>query len=199
MDNLYHAQFGEDEWILKNVLDLPEGGVFVDVGAGNPIIGNNTWFFEQHGWTGLCIDGDPRTFGDLLKARKTCFFGVVAPYQGFVEFNLNPELSDLSGLISQNPEDKKLVSPCFKLDTILSLHGIWNIDLMSIDIEGSELDVLKAFDFAKRAPRLVICEYNTSGILKEEETIAFFTLLNYDLIHKTEANLIFRLKGAFNG
>jgi hypothetical protein len=64
--NRFHSQFGEDRYIYKNI-DLPEKGIFVDVGAGHPIYLSNTYFFEKNGWTGVCIDADPNQYEYLKK------------------------------------------------------------------------------------------------------------------------------------
>jgi hypothetical protein len=64
--NRFHSQFGEDRYIYNNI-DLPEKGIFVDVGAGHPIYLSNTYFFEKNGWTGVCIDADPKQYEHLKK------------------------------------------------------------------------------------------------------------------------------------
>ena len=186
------SQFGEDKWLVDNV-ELPAKGFYVDVGAGNPINLSNSYLFEKLGWNGLLIDADPRNF-DLLLSNRTwpSFFSVVGAFDGFVTFYMNNDTPDISRVQASGANEKPLVMPVFKLDTILNLFGVTTVDILSIDIEGDELAVLAQYDFGRRAPRIVICEFNTSGqVLHEKETLEFFTARGYQMIHSTEANFIF--------
>ena len=61
--NNFHSNYLEDQWIANN-LQLPEKGVFVDVGACDAINRSNTYHFEMNGWTGLCIEPDKFYFSD---------------------------------------------------------------------------------------------------------------------------------------
>ncbi len=187
---MYYSQFGEDQWIVENI-PLPEKGIYVDVGAGNPIVGNNTYFLQKKGWDGLSIDADPRTFKDLIEKRQDCFFSVIGGDNGFRTFYLNPTISDLSSL---TPIDgaKTILSPEFTLIRVLDALGekYENIDLLSVDVEGHEIEVLSPF-LAIRKPRIVICEYNTSGIKKLEEVKSFLgDQCGYEIAHISEANII---------
>jgi hypothetical protein len=48
----FHSQFGEDKFLETNNL-LPSVGVFVDVGAGNPITFSNTYRLEKRPSTAI--------------------------------------------------------------------------------------------------------------------------------------------------
>jgi FkbM family methyltransferase len=49
---------------------------------------------------------------------------------------------------------------CLALDTLLARHGLDQVDLVKIDIEGAELDLVTSPAFARAAPRIaaVYCE-----------------------------------------
>jgi hypothetical protein len=64
----FHAQWGEDRWLAEN-LRLPDTGVFVDVGAGDGRRGSNTLYLENLGWSGLCIDADPRSLREITREQ----------------------------------------------------------------------------------------------------------------------------------
>jgi hypothetical protein len=132
----FHSQFGEDRYIYNNI-DLPANGTFVDVGAGHPIHLSNTYFFEKNGWTGVCIDADPKQY-DLLTAV------------------------------------------------------IGAIDILDLDVEGTELDVWPTFDYDKHRPRVVVIEHSTFGLADNSEKIKdFFARLPYRLVHITHTNFIY--------
>jgi FkbM family methyltransferase len=47
------------------------------------------------------------------------------------------------------------------LDDLLEAHGAPQlVDYLSIDTEGSELEILRSFDFSRRAFAVITCEHN---------------------------------------
>ena len=76
----WHSQIGQDffVWELFCLLDRGEigisaemGGVFLDVGANNPVIHNNTCALEKRGWTGLAIEPQAEFQQVWKEKRKT--------------------------------------------------------------------------------------------------------------------------------
>ena len=71
-------------------------------------------------------------------------------------------------------------------------HNIGIIDLLDIDVEGTELDVWQTFDYEKHKPKVVIVEYYTFGLADNSQNIKdFFSTLPYKLVHITCTNFIF--------
>jgi len=181
---MYYSQFGEDKF-LDELGVLPKKGVFVDVGAGG-IENSNSLFFEKKGWKVLCIEPDERHLG--LKDRKLVDNSVVGSREESVYFVFH-RYPQLSGLFHNKKFAVKL--PMLKLDTILKKYNIKNIDVLSIDVEGNELDVLKGFNINKYKPTFMIVEYiNPSKGNKQTDLINFFKENGYQLIYKTQSNLI---------
>jgi len=52
---MYYSQASQDEFVF-NILNKQNKGYFVDIGSGYPIDYNNSYFLEQTGWTGICVD-----------------------------------------------------------------------------------------------------------------------------------------------
>lgn len=50
-----YSQAGQDLWVLEK-LPLKPFAIFLDIGAGHPIEGNNTFLLEQMGWIGFALD-----------------------------------------------------------------------------------------------------------------------------------------------
>lgn len=192
----YYAEYGEDKWLNENV-EIPEQGVFVDVGAGDGISRSNTYAFEKAGWSGVCIEADPRVAEKLITTRKNCFIGAVHTYWGTTTFHLSTQDPALSRVdideISQHDQFKRVKMQCTTLGNIISLNYIHQIDLLSIDVEGLELEILNDLFTGLYRPRIIIVEYNTAGLPDNTEAlISFFADKPYKLIHKTEANMIFK-------
>jgi hypothetical protein len=72
------------------------------------------------------------------------------------------------------------------------LHSINKIDLLDIDVEGSEIDVWNSFSPEVYQPEVVIIEYSdTRQCCNKTEIISVITENPYNLVHTTPANLIF--------
>jgi FkbM family methyltransferase len=158
----YYCSEFEDRFIHR-FFDLPEKGVFVDVGAGDGISESNTYFFEKLGWDGICIDADPRHVASLKKHRKRWIKALVSnSHREVVAFYMNKEDPTVSGIVS-NEQNRGVVEypGPVRLEAILEGEGIGKIDLLSIDTEGSELDVLESMDLKEHDPEIIIVEYIT--------------------------------------
>jgi len=51
--------------------------------------------------------------------------------------------------------------PCFQLKTLFNKYEVEIVDYLSIDTEGSELEVLKGIDFSKVHINLIDLEHNS--------------------------------------
>jgi FkbM family methyltransferase len=188
----FYSQHGEDKWIAENLL-LPEKGVFVDVGAYDGLNASNSLYFEQKGWTGICVEPDPRLWILISERRKCPLFNVAVGTNPNAIFQMNRDIS-LSGF-GRGGIDVRI--PVHTLETILRSANISQIDLLSIDTEGCELDVWSSFEHNIYKPRIVIIEYDTAGLPSNEEGIkSTFATLPYRLAHRTKGNLIFERTGA---
>lgn len=195
---MFYSQFGEDEWIFNHSQGLPRYGTFCEVGAYDGICGSNTLAFEKEGWRGILIEPDPELARECRAVRRsiTISAAVGCPgigYAGFSSFYRNFQDRGKSKLAEFGPVECQIRVPLVRLDYILSIHGIDHLDLLSIDTEGSELDVWDSICYWHTYPRIVIMEYWTQPnppapdpvILKMQKS-------GYREIHRTEANLIFR-------
>lgn len=178
----FYSQFGEDKWIKENI-ELPTHGVFCEVGVGHPYEGSNTLMFEEMGWQGVLIEPDPRSWKLIEATRKarleTCAVG--APVLGgWVDFNLNSDPT-LSGIGRRGTTIRVPIRP------LISVIG--EVDLLSIDTEGTELDVWASYELK---PKVVIVEWNTIGIDSQPQKILDqFAKDGYRNRHTTECNFIF--------
>ena len=190
----FYSQFGEDKYLVDNY-ELPEVGVFVDVGAGGTH-NSNSLHFEEKGWTVLCIEPDKRHEG--LEKRRYVDNSVVGSKEGEVEFvfHRHPELS---GLYHDKATAVKL--PMHTLNTLLEKHGLTeqygidHIDILSVDVEGNEIDVLKGLDFERFKPSFVIIEHtNQFKGNKQLDTRSMLENEGYEQVYITQSNLIMKRK-----
>jgi FkbM family methyltransferase len=184
---MFHSQFGEDKWIVENV-PLPERGVFVEVGAADGVTDSNTLYFEEElGWTGLLIEPDPNPLKQTkLRERKARISRTAIGLKArpFFVNTRHPYLSGFNGVGSE------LNLPVDTLGNVLRENGIGEIDLLSVDTEGTELEVWESFDPNLHRPKVVVIEWMTLGMPTREVEIRL-RLKDYKLRHMTDCNMIF--------
>jgi FkbM family methyltransferase len=186
----YYSQWGEDRWIVEH-LEPPSRGVFVDIGAGDGVRGSNTLYFENLGWTGLCVDPDPRN-RDPLRARHCVTDArAISNVPGPQLFSMYGPKSSWSGLGDRGPGYRSITVDCVRLGDLLAQLGVTTIDLISLDVEGTELDVWHSFTAATHRPGIVIIEYDDSREGRNTVTLQHELGGSYELVHRTPANLIF--------
>lgn len=148
----YYSQENQDIYFDNFIFNRKENGVFLDIGANDPIFINNTYFFEkERGWTGLAFEPNPKKFDLWAKQRKTkCINVALGAYDGeqaFVEYE-EDYMSGLKYKVDFNGKiAKEYKVPVRRIADILKNNGIDKVDFVSLDVEGAELDVLKGFDF----------------------------------------------------
>jgi FkbM family methyltransferase len=157
-------------------------GFFVEVGANHPWWGSQTWHLEQRGWRGILVEPLPDHAGRLRETRTAAVFAVACS---------SPEYADdaLSGLDREKlapwAKPKQIEVPVRSLDSILEEAGAPQpLDFLSVDVEGHEVDVLRGFDFARWAPRLILLEDHVANLNRHR----FMTSNGYRLVRRTELN-----------
>lgn len=191
----YVAQHGEDRWMARNWkrLGLPNRGTFVEVGAGNGKYLSNTYWLEKvKGWTGLLVEPDPRQRDALAENRPDAIVhhGAAGRICRVANFGLM-DLPELSGL-RRDDAAQHIDVPVDSLSLILARHGVDHVDVLSIDTEGTEVDVFESLDLTRWRPRLVIIEWNTDGLPSNRDAImARLTADGYRIAAELGGNLLF--------
>jgi FkbM family methyltransferase len=144
-------------------------GFYVDVGTHDPLFLNNTYYFYKKGWSGICIEPDKGKC-ELIKLIRmrdqvvNAAASTVVGRQNYYVFSPD-SLSTLSE--SEAEEFKKLgykpiqtrIVDTKPLSQILSENAEGReIDLLSVDTEGFDLEVLKSNDWGKFRPKVIIVE-----------------------------------------
>ena len=121
-------------------------------------------------------------------------------------FHSSSEINTLNKKISNSHSTK--TKSVFKintdtLDNIISLTPYKNIDVLSIDVEGHELEVLNGFNFIKSQPKLIVIEYldlSTNklevknldiSIILKSSLYKFLVSKNYTLVNWLHSDLFF--------
>jgi FkbM family methyltransferase len=168
----YYSQFGEDK-IIESYFDSKYIGGCIDIGASNGVLINNTKHFEELGWYCLCIEPNPRYTKELKLNRLNIVECAISDIEGNSIFNVVDLGNNCEDAISALKIDERLLNKfnyvsitpinvsVMTLDNCLKTFYKYNkIDFISIDTEGTELDVLKSFSIEKWNPKLFVIENN---------------------------------------
>jgi len=138
-------------------------GFYVDIGANDGINGSTTFWAEQIGWNGICVEPQKSTF-ERMKTVRTCALyncAVSNKSRENVAFISFPNKDTRSGLADSMSEshieaakqfsnmENNLVSTKTFGDIMADFPKIEFIDFLSIDTEGHEMQVLESIDFTK--------------------------------------------------
>ncbi len=161
------SQLRQDLFALGQV-DFKQGGFFVEFGATDGVELNNTWLMEtDFGWSGILAE-PARGWHDDLRANRNCTIDTRCVWRASGEtlrFTEAPrgENSAISSFVkpSRKLRGTQYDVETISLDDLLESHGApAEIDYMSIDTEGSEFDILNAFDFDRWSIRVMTIEHN---------------------------------------
>ncbi|HJS78006.1 MAG TPA: FkbM family methyltransferase [Burkholderiales bacterium] len=174
----YYSQHGEDI-LLDRIFDGSKDGFFVEVGCIDGVRFSNTLTFEERGWKGLCVEAHGDFIEILRKNRprsiiEHCAAGDMDEEGVTFYANYRGSLSSLDrtqekrfrmygkyfGGFTQQQVSKR------RLDTILANHGVNRVDLLSLDIEGSEEQAIRGFDIKRYHPSVMVVEVDG----REQET-----------------------------
>jgi FkbM family methyltransferase len=182
---------GEDELVWR-FFDQRRHGFFVDVGAYDPKIGSQTWLLEQQGWRGILIEPQPGHCERLRHARPGARLFQVAcaapghPPQMPFFFAETPSHSSLARNVI-DPTTRYVKSDLVKvmtLDAVLAEAGNPKVDFVSIDVEGTQLDVLHGFSLEQHRPALLLVEDH----LHHLKVHSYLRQRGYRLVKRTGLN-----------
>jgi FkbM family methyltransferase len=145
-------------------------GYFVEFGAASGVGGSNTYLLEKvFGWSGIVAEPARCWHGDLKLNRAchvetSCVWRTTGDWVEFVE-TADAYTSGVSDAIDKSRvQSGRSVSyevPTVSLvDLLQRYQAPTQIDYLSMDTEGSEFDILNAFDFDRYNVRLITCEHN---------------------------------------
>lgn len=203
-----YSQEGED-MILRRIFEGKSVGFYVDVGAHHPKRFSNTYFFYQRGWTGINIDAMPgsmKFFNKLRNKDINLEIPISNNEQVLTFFSFNePAFNSFSEELSRQRDGEngyfikdEIHLSTQKLSTVLDnfLPNGTEIDFLSIDVEGLDLEVLYSNNWEKYKPKVILIEILSTDLaeIEHNETVLFLKLRGYSLYAKTVNTFIFTLR-----
>jgi FkbM family methyltransferase len=217
IDNNYFARYslksysqeGED-MILRRIFDEKAAGFYVDVGAHHPFRFSNTFYFYKKGWRGINIDAMPGSMSAFERFRPLDINLEIPVGNGnqiltYYSFN-EPALNSFSEELSNERDGRdgyfikqKIEMKITKLSLLLDKYMPKNleIDFLSIDVEGFDLNILKSNDWLKYRPKCILVEILGSSMheIENNEITSFLKECGYAVFAKSLNTVFFKLQG----
>lgn len=198
----YFSQAGQDKIIKEIFFKNKKNGFFVEIGAFDGIQGSNCYHFEKFlNWDGIALEPSRIQFEKLKKNRKCKILNEAVSHEiKEVEFiEVTEGLTQMSGIndnfyqrnmnIISNNEKSKTQS--INLKTITFEQAVptnTDIDYLSIDIEGGEMDLLNSINFHDNDIKVISVENN---IPAEQNFKDFFDGKNFIYFDRVGQDEIF--------
>lgn len=177
------SQIGQDSWVLDKIKGP---GFFVDIGAYDGITDSNTLRLERAGWKGICVEPLPDVFDTLQRVRTSkCFREAVHDRSGGVaRFRVDRLNSGLEEHLPLAFESWPVIAvPTISLNDLLGQGDApRSIEYISLDTEGSEIQILSTFDFDRWDVHCWTVEHNDyryGHSERSKELVRLFSSLGY--------------------
>ena len=164
--------------------DLTVPGIFVDVGAAGPDFLSVSSRFRERGWRVISVEANPefcrqhRERGheiyefacgasdqdnvdfQVVNSQGRKYMGGDVSFESCSSLHIKPEYAaDARGL-----EITNIKVSVRTLNTILREHArVEQFDILSVDVEGWELEVLQGLDLGRYAPKVLVIENLFAG------------------------------------
>lgn len=172
------SQLGQD-FLALMATGIEKPGYFVEFGASDGISLSNSFLLEKSfGWKGIVCE-PARSWHPALQKNRSCeieFRCVYSTTGEQINFSEN-YLGELSGITSftsgsesgilNKTTSSYQVETISLLDLLDSHKAPKHVDFLSVDTEGSEFEILNAFDFSKYSFGAITVEHNY-GLTREK-------------------------------
>jgi len=210
-----YSQAGEDavlQFLFYDKHNIPV--TYLDIGTNIPDHNNNTYLFYKKKSRGVCVEANKAMIPAIKALRpedKILNVGVAVGEATEADFYI----FDADGINTFDKEEAEYRSssgrhrllevvkvPLININDLIAQNFDRYPDLLSLDIEGLDLAVLKSLDFEKYPIPVICvetCEYSENHIRPKDPSFAEFMLSkDYFIYADTYINTIFVNKSWFH-
>jgi FkbM family methyltransferase len=203
------AQQGED-LILLNIfefLEIPKP-TYIDIGAAHPVLFNNTYLlYKNLGARGVLVEPNPHYNDEIARFRPedtSLNVGIGVTDRAEADYYVireRPQLNTFSKeqadiqvkLAGPRAIEKVVKMPLVNINRVIEEHLDGRApDLISLDVEGLDLAVLKSLDWERYRPAVLCVEtmaFEKKGV--DEEIVQFVEAQGYSVRGGTWVNSMF--------
>lgn len=177
------SQQGEDIVLFHVIRDLlrVERATYIDVGAAEPVLSNNTYLLWGVGHRGVLVEPNPafaKKLRDYRSGDKVVEAGIGvsdATDADYYEIKGNPMLNTFSSnqvKMLQQGKSESVVErvrkmPLININRLMTEHLGKAPDVLSTDIEGLDYDIIRSLDLSRFRPGAICAEtvtMNEAGV-----------------------------------
>lgn len=206
------SQSGEDtiiDYILRVLgKNVPEC-TYLDLGANHAKYLSNTFYFYQKGARGVLVEANPDLIGELKLFRSgdtilnNCIASesnVIVPFYILNGDGLStPDLEEAQAAIAENNTlriEKTVQVKTVSVNELMNKYFDCAPTILSIDIEGKEMEILRSIDFKEHRPLVISIEtipYRKHLVVEEKRTdiVRYMAEIGYTEYAFTGINSIF--------
>jgi len=176
-----------------NKLINKDNGFYIELGANDGLFQSNTALLEfNRGWKGLLIEPSYDKFMECVRNRPNSICYQYACVSNDYKDNMirgdffGSPMASIDG--KRNNSSHLVNVPAITLERILDNHSVSHIDLLSLDVEGYELSILKGLNLNKYRPLFILIEvYNNEydnivNFLKDNNYTLHSNFTNYNYV-----------------
>lgn len=190
--------------MLATLLKGVDAGTYLDIGSNDPVKESNTFLLYLQGWKGINIDLNEKLIKKTCEVRPRDI-SIVAAVSDKVEKITMFRFDDdcFSTIDAESARKSRKNSPLLNQTTVTTKtidqvlrevpQAYKKIDLLSIDVEGIDVRVLKSIDYTQVRPKVIVIEdwdfaYSKIG---KNEIISFLQSKGYVFYSYFALNLFF--------
>lgn len=202
----HYSQEGEDI-ILARLFENRKEGFYVDIGAHHPRRFSNTRLLAEKGWRGINVDPLPGVMKSFRKDRPRDInleIGI-SKARGFLSYYMFND-SALNGFSSGLSLERHTARDEYRIlkeievetrtmeDVFDEYLGGDEINILTIDVEGHEMEVLISNNWKRYRPEVILIESLGKNIADSGhlDLMKFMTDISYVVIGQTMNTLFFR-------
>lgn len=216
-----YSQSGEDIIICDLFSRLGiEHPTYLDIGANEPAALSNTYRLYKRGSCGVCLEPNPRLFKKFRETRKRdivlnagvafddrkeadyyLFEGNAHGFSTFSKEDADFWVNTGNDKVGRFKVERVIKTPLLQVTEIIKQHFKSHPNLISIDVEGLDLQILRLIDFTTCKTEVICVETLVYGEnnkeSKNQELIGFLQGAGYFIYADTYINTIFCRKEAY--
>ena len=176
-----YAEGGLDRIVRDQFFPETSDGVFIDVGAAGPHFLSMSALFRAHGWRVIAIEPNPafcaaqRAAGhevleyacadrdaddvpfDVVDSHGSEYEGGEVSFESFSSLKVK---DSYQAFATGQLDVRQITVRVRRLDSILAVHApeLQRVEILSVDVEGWELEVLLGFSLERYQPKVLIVE-----------------------------------------
>lgn len=201
LPNSEYFSINELDKKIEKYLDINDG-FFIELGANDGVSQSNTLYFERYrNWKGILIEPTPHNYLMCRKNRssrsnvyccactsfdyKEKFVEIIYSNLMSIPLGLESDIEDATGHANigkqfLNPTDNNFVFGAISKplnDLIIASNAPNVMDLLSLDVEGAEIEVLKGIDHDKFRFKYICIESRS-----KDKLVDYLKRVGYDFV-----------------